>query len=402
MNYKNDFPLLENNDICYLDSAATSQKPKEVITSVHNYYNKFNANPHRGTYKLSEEATRVLNVARENVKKFINAKDASEIIFTKNATEALNLIAYSYGLDNVNENEEIVLSIMEHHSNLVPWQMVAKAKDANLKYLYTDENYEIGETELYKISNKTKVLAITYVSNVTGTINDVKRLTKLAHEKGAIVVLDATQAIAHEKIDVQETGADFVVFSGHKMYAPMGVGVLYAKRKHLEKMRPFIYGGDMIEYVYENEATFAPIPEKFEAGTQNVGAIIGLSAAIDYINKIGYENIKEYENNLLCYAKEKLGELGFVETYYTKDSLKHASIISFNVKKVHAHDVASILNSLGVCVRSGNHCAQPFLRKLGLESTVRMSISFYNTKSDIDKLIEGLIKVNNIFSKYVR
>ncbi len=398
---REDFPLISNSDIAYLDNAATSQKPKCVIDAVNDYYNNINANPHRGTYKLSEEATKKLTEARENVRRFINARMSNEIIFTKNATEAFNLIAYSYGLENVNEGDEIVLSIMEHHSNLVPWQMVSSAKNAKLKYLYVDDNYEIFESELSKITDKTKIVAITYVSNVTGVVNDVRKIVKLAHEKGAIVVLDATQAVAHVKIDQQKIDADFVVFSGHKMYAPMGVGVLYGKEKLLENMNPFIYGGDMIEYVYEENATFAALPERFEAGTQNVGAIVGLSKAIDYLEKIGFDNIEKYENELLEYTKQELKKLDFVETYYPSND-NHYGIISFNVKGVHAHDASSILNSYDVCVRSGNHCAQPFLRKLGLESTVRMSISFYNTKEDIDKMVVALKKVNDIFGKYVR
>ena len=398
---REDFPLISNSDIAYLDNAATSQKPKCVIDAVNDYYNNINANPHRGTYKLSEEATKKLTEARENVRRFINARMSNEIIFTKNATEAFNLIAYSYGLENVNEGDEIVLSIMEHHSNLVPWQMVSSFKNAKLKYLYVDDNYEICESELSKITDKTKIVAITYVSNVTGVVNDVRKIVKLAHEKGAIVVLDATQAVAHAKIDLQEIDADFVVFSGHKMYAPMGVGVLYGKEKLLENMNPFIYGGDMIEYVYEENATFAALPERFEAGTQNVGAIVGLSKAIDYLEKIGFDNIEKYENELLEYTKQELKKLDFVETYYPSND-NHYGIISFNVKGVHAHDASSILNSYDVCVRSGNHCAQPFLRKLGLESTVRMSISFYNTKEDIDKMVVALKKVNDIFGKYVR
>lgn len=398
---REDFPLISNSDIAYLDNAATSQKPKCVIDAVNDYYNNINANPHRGTYKLSEEATKKLTEARENVRMFINARKSNEIIFTKNATEAFNLIAYSYGLENVNEGDEIVLSIMEHHSNLVPWQMVSSAKNAKLKYLYVDDNYEIFESELSKITDKTKIVAITYVSNVTGVVNDVRKIVKLAHEKGAIVVLDATQAVAHVKIDLQKIDADFVVFSGHKMYAPMGVGVLYGKEKLLENMNPFIYGGDMIEYVYEENATFAPLPEKFEAGTQNVGAIVGLSKAIDYLENLGFDNIEKYENELLEYAKQELKKLDFVETYYPIND-NHCGIISFNVKGVHAHDASSILNSYDVCVRSGNHCAQPFLRKLRLESTVRMSISFYNTKEDIDKMVVALKKVNDIFGKYVR
>ena len=399
---RKNFPVINNNEISYLDSAATSQKPQCVIDEVKKYYETINSNPHRGAYSLSIEATEAYEEAREKVAKFINAENPYQIVFSKNATESLNLIAYSYGLSNIKENDEIVLSIMEHHSNLVPWQSLAKAKKAKLNYMYVNENFELSNEEISnKITNKTKVVGITYISNVTGTINDVKKIIDIAHSKGAVVVLDASQAISHMKIDVQDLNADFVVFSGHKMYAPMGIGVLYGKKELLNKMVPFLMGGDMIEYVYEQDTTFASLPNKFEAGTQNVGAAIGLSKAIDYINSIGYEYIQTIENDLRDYAVQELKKLDFIDLYMTSNKENHAGVISFNIKGVHPHDVASILDMNGVCIRSGNHCAQPLMRYLGLDSTCRTSFAIYNTHNDIDRLIEALMKTYEKFKNYI-
>lgn len=403
MDYKKDFPILMNRDIAYLDSGATTQKPQEVIDAVDNYYKNENANPHRGAYGLSIEATQVYENGREKVARFINSKTSSQIIFTKNASEALNLIAYSYGLENLKENDEVVLSIMEHHSNLVPWQYVTKKTGSTLKYMYINDNFELSDEEITsKITENTKIVGITHVSNVTGTINDVKKIIKYAHEKGAIVVLDASQSIPHMKIDVQELDADFVVFSGHKMFAPLGIGVLYGKKELLENMTPFLMGGDMIEYVYEQETTYAPLPSKFEAGTQNVGGVVGLSAAIDYIEKIGYEYIEKIEKDLVEYARKELEKLDYVKLYMTKNEKHHSAVISFNLEKVHPHDVASILDSCGVCVRSGNHCAQPLMRYLGIDSTCRASLHIYNTKEDIDRLVEAIKKAYKMFEKYIK
>ena len=350
---KNDFPIFENRDIAYLDSSATTQKPKYVIDKINEFYNKYNANVHRGAYTLSVEASGIYEETRSKIAKFINAKHPEEIIFSKNASESLNLIAYSYGLDILQKDDEVVLSIMEHHSNLVPWQFVTKKTESNLKYMYINENYELDEEEVRrKITDKTKIVAITHVSNVLGTINNVKQVIKEAHKKGAVVIVDASQSIPHMKIDVQDLDADFLVFSGHKMLAPLGIGILYGKREILNKMNPFLMGGDMIEYVYEQKTTFAPLPNKFEAGTQNVEGVIGLGAAIDYIEKIGYEKIAEMEKELVDYAREELSKLDFVTLYMTPNKENHSSVISFNINGVHPHDVASILDSVGVCVRS--------------------------------------------------
>lgn len=403
MNYKDDFPILKNRDIAYLDSGATTQKPIQVIKTLEEFYEKYNANPHRGAYTLSIEATKIYEDTRTKIAKFINAKHREEIIFSKNATESLNLIAYSYGMYNLKKDDEVVISIMEHHSNLVPWQKVTKATGSKLNYMYIDDNFELSDEEIEsKITDKTKIVGITQISNVLGTINNVKKIIKYAHKRGAIVIVDASQSIPHMKIDVQDLDADFLVFSGHKMLAPLGIGVLYGKREILNKMELFLMGGDMIEYVYEQSTTFAPLPNKFEAGTQNVEGVVGLGAAIDYIENLGYDKIQEIEKEVVSYARQELSKLDYLTLYMTPNKEKHSSVISFNIKGVHPHDVASILDSEGVCVRSGNHCAQPLMRFLGIDSTCRASFYFYNTKEDVDKLVKALNKAYNMFSKYIK
>lgn len=399
---KKDFPLLENRNIAYLDSGATTQKPVQVIKAVEEFYEKYNANPHRGAYTLSMEATEIYEDTRTKIAKFINAKYREEIIFSKNATESLNLIAYSYGMDNLKKDDEVVISIMEHHSNLVPWQKITKATGSKLNYMYINDEFELSDEEIEsKITDKTKIVGITHVSNVLGTINNVKKIIKYAHKKGAVVIVDASQSIPHMKIDVQDLDADFLVFSGHKMLAPLGIGVLYGKKELLNKMNPFLMGGDMIEYVYEQETTFAPLPNKFEAGTQNVEGVIGLGAAIEYIENLGYDKIQELEKEVVSYARQELSKLDYLTLYLTPNEEKHSSVISFNINGVHPHDVASILDSEGVCVRSGNHCAQPLMRFLGIDSTCRASFYFYNTKEDVDRLVKALDKAYNMFKKYI-
>lgn len=400
---KKDFPIFENKNIAYLDSGATTQKPRYVLDKINEYYEKSNANPHRGAYSLSVEATELYEGARAKIANFINAKYPEEIIFSKNASESLNLVAYSYGLDNLSEGDEVVLSIMEHHSNLVPWQMVTKKTKSTLKYMYINKDFELSKEEIEsKITDKTKIVAITQVSNVLGTINNVKEIIKYAHKKGAKVLVDASQSIPHMKVDVRDLDADFLAFSGHKMLAPLGIGVLYGKREILNKMNPFLMGGDMIEYVYEQNTTFAPLPNKFEAGTQNVEGVVGLSAAIDYIEKIGYEEIDKIEKEVVSYAIDELSKLDFLTIYMTPNRKNHSSVISFNINGVHPHDAASILDSENVCVRSGNHCAQPLMRFLGIDSTCRASFYFYNTKEDVDRLVKALNKAYNMFRKYIK
>ncbi len=422
--FKRDFPLLMQNNIAYLDSAATTQKPMQVINAIREYYKNANANPHRGAYKLSLESTKVYDEARKKVAKFINAKSENQIVFTRNATESLNLIAYSYGLNNLGSKDKIVLSIMEHHSNLVPWQYVSRKTGSTLEYMYINKAGEITDEEIdSKIVEGTKIVGITHVSNVLGTINPIEKIIKKAHSVGAIAVVDASQSVPHMKIDVQKLDADFLVFSGHKMLAPLGIGVLYAKSEILEEMKPFLFGGDMIEYVYEQNATFAEVPTKYEAGTQNVEGAVGLSAAIDYLNNIGMNKVQTIEKELTNYALEELQKLAFVtiygsggtentETFSDSNNVrsagwnnienKQAGVISFNVNGVHPHDVASVLDSENVCIRSGNHCAQPLLRYMGLESTCRVSFYIYNTKEDVDKLIDALYKTKKLFAKWIR
>ena len=400
---KKDFPILENRKISYLDSGATTQKPKQVIEAIDNYYENYNANPHRGAYSLSMEATEVYEDTRTKIAKFINARYREEVIFSKNATESLNLLAYSYGMDNLKKDDEVVISIMEHHSNLVPWQKVTKATGSKLNYMYINDEFELSDEEIEsKITDKTKIVGIAHVSNVLGTINNVKKIIKYAHKKGAVVIVDASQSIPHTRIDVQDLDADFLVFSGHKMLAPLGIGVLYGKRELLNKMNPFLMGGDMIEYVYEQETTFAPLPNKFEAGTQNVEGVIGLGAAIDYIENLGYENIQKIEDEVVTYARQELSKLDYLTIYMTPNKENHSGVISFNINGVHPHDVASILDSENVCVRSGNHCAQPLMRFLGIDSTCRASFYFYNTKEDVDNLVKALNKAYNMFKMYIK
>lgn len=402
MKIREDFPLLQNRDIAYLDNGATTQKPKQVIEAIQSFYENYNANPHRGAYTLSMEATELYENTRSKIAKFINARHREEIIFSKNASESLNLIARCYSILKVKKDDEVVLSIMEHHSNLVPWQRFCNSTFANLKYMYINQDYEITEEEMKsKITDKTKIVAITHISNVLGTINNVKQIIEYAHKKGAIVVLDAAQSIPHMKIDVQDLNSDFMVFSGHKMLAPLGIGVLYGKKELLNQMTPFLTGGDMIEYVYEDHTTFAPLPNKFEAGTQNVEGVIGLGAAIDYIEKIGYDRIQEIEREIVSYARQELSKLDYVTLYMTPNRQNHSSVISFNINGIHPHDVASILDTEGVCVRSGNHCAQPLMRYLGIDSTCRASFYFYNTKEDVDRLIKGLQKAYHMFQRYI-
>lgn len=400
---RNDFPILRENKIAYLDSGATTQRPIQVLDKVDNFYKSENANPHRGAYKLSIQATEVYENARQKVADFINAPSARNIVFTRNATESLNLLAYSYGLNNVKKDDKIVLSIMEHHSNLVPWQMVCQKNGAKLEYMYTNSNGELTTEEIdKKIVPGVKIVGITQVSNVLGTINPIKEIIKKAHSVGAIVIVDGSQSVPHMKVDVQELDADFLVFSGHKMLSPFGIGVLYGKKNLLDSMTPFLFGGDMIEYVYEQETIFAEVPTKFEAGTQNVGGAVGISAAIDYLKNIGMENIEKIEKELTKYAYEELSKLDFITLYGPKDLQKRSGVFSFNVNGVHPHDVASVLDSQDVCVRSGNHCAQPLLRYMNLDSTCRASLYVYNTKEDIDRLVKALIKTRDVFAKWIK
>ena len=400
--YLRDFPILNQKmngkPIVYLDNGATTQKPESVVKSICGYYGGCNANPHRGAYELSVMATNIYESTRKKVAKFINAGSPQEIIFTKNATEALNLVAYSYGLSNVDVGDEIVITICEHHSNLVPWQQVAQVCDATLKYIYLEKDGNLSEADIdSKITERTKIVAVTQVSNVLGLKNDIKRIAEKAHSVGATIVVDGAQSVPHMKVDVQEINADFFAFSGHKMLAPMGIGVLYGRTELLDKIPPFLTGGDMIEYVEEQTTTFAELPSKFEAGTQNVGGAAGLTAAIDYIEKIGFEEIERIERELVSYALPKLRELPYIELYGCDSKRDNKTgIITFNVKDVHPHDVSTILDMDGVAIRAGHHCAQPLTKYLGQNATCRASFYFYNTTEDVDRLIESLSKVRKV------
>ena len=403
--FSKDFPVLLEKDgkrVIYLDSGATTQKPYSVIEAVEKYYKQENANPHRGAYKLSMVATDVYEGAREKVRKFIGAEKVEEIIFTKNSTEAFNLLAMSYGMNFIEKGDEIVISIAEHHSNLIPWQNVARAKGAILKYMYVDENGQLTDEEINsKITEKTKLVSVTGVSNVLGIKNPIEKIIKIAHDNGAKVIIDGAQMVPHRKVNVTELDADFMIFSGHKMLGPMGIGVLYGKAEILNDMPPYMFGGDMVEYVHEETATFAPLPYKFEGGTQNVGAAAGLGAAIDYLEEIGMENIEAIEKELTEYALEKFKALPYIKIYGTSDAHLKEGVISFEMEGVHPHDVSSILDSYNIAVRAGNHCAQPLMRFLDVNSTTRASLYFYNTKEDIDKLIEGLEKIHNMFKRWM-
>lgn len=400
--FRRDFPLLNQTmngrPIVYLDNGATTQKPESMIQAMCGYYGGCNANPHRGAYALSIEATDIYENTRERVRRFINAPKAEEIIFTKNATEALNLVAYSYGRTKLGPGDEILLTIAEHHSNLVPWQEAAKATGAKLNYIYLEPDGNLSQKDIEtKITPRTKVVAVTHVSNVLGLVNPVRNIADRAHNAGAVVVVDGAQSVAHMAVDVQALGADFFAFSGHKMLSPMGIGVLYGRHELLSAMPPFLTGGDMIEYVSEQETTFAELPAKFEAGTQNVGGAAGLTAAIDYLEKLGFDRIAAIEQELLDYALPQLKALPYVELYGCDTTRNNKTgIITFNVKDVHPHDVSTILDAEGVAVRGGHHCAQPLMTYLGQNATCRASFYFYNTKDDVDRWIAALKKVREV------
>lgn len=384
--YRKDFPLLMQNKIIYIDNAATSQRPQCVIDAEGDFYKNYNANPLRGLYSLSVEATDVYENAREAVQKFIGAEKSNEIIFTRNTTESLNLVAYSYGLSNVKKGDEIVVSIMEHHSDLLPWQMVAETCGAELKFI---ECAKDGSIDLEKvkelITGRTKIVAMTQVSNVLGREYPVKEIAKLAHEKGAVMVVDGAQSTPHMRVDVTDLDADFFAFSGHKLLAPMGIGVLYGKEELLEKMPPFLSGGEMIDSVTRTSAVYAELPHKFEAGTVNAAGAAGLKAAIDYIEKVGFDYIGEREIALTSRAIEKMKKIPHVNIIGSENADEHTGIVTFTIDNVHPHDISEILAADGIAVRAGHHCAQPLLTHLGLNSTARASFAFYNTEDEVDK-----------------
>ena len=392
--YRNDFPLLMQNKIIYIDNAATSQRPQCVIDAEGDFYKNYNANPLRGLYSLSVEATEVYENAREAVRKFIGAEKSNEIIFTRNTTESLNLVAYSYGLSNVKKGDEIVVSIMEHHSDLLPWQMVAKTCGAELKFI---ECAKDGSIDLEKvkelITGRTKIVAMTQVSNVLGREYPAKEIAKLAHEKGAVMVVDGAQSTPHMRVDVTDLDADFFAFSGHKLLAPMGIGVLYGKEELLEKMPPFLSGGEMIDSVTRTSAVYAELPHKFEAGTVNAAGAAGLKAAIDYIEKVGFDYIGEREIALTSRAIEKMKKIPHVNIIGSENADEHTGIVTFTIDNVHPHDISEILAADGIAVRAGHHCAQPLLTHLGLNSTARASFAFYNTEDEVDKFTDSVATI---------
>ena len=397
--YKDDFPILaesaDGRRLVYLDNGATTQKPQQVLDAVNRYYLTENANPHRGVYDLAMRATDAHENSRAVVAKFIGAPEDT-VIFTQNTSEGLNLVAYSYGRAFLKPGDEVLIYVAEHHSNLVPWQWVAKTTGAELKYLYPDANGRLTVEELdAKINERTKVVAVAHVSNVLGLETPVQEIVKRAHAVGAVVVLDIAQSVAHMPLDVVKLDVDFASLSGHKIYAPMGVGAVYGKKELLEKMPPFLSGGDMIEYVEEQETTFAELPQKFEAGTQNVGGAAGLSAAIDYLQGVGFEMIERIERDLTTYAIAELKKIPYVELYGC-DVENKIGIVAFNIKDVHPHDVATILDAEGVAIRAGHHCAQPLIKYLGQNATCRASFYFYNTRRDVERLIEAIQKVRSI------
>lgn len=399
---KEQFPLLaapvKGKQIVYLDNAATTQKPAAVLKALDDFYRYSNANPHRGVYDLAVRATQEFEDARKVVAEFIGADDEAELIFTRNATEALNLIAYSYGMNFLKEGDGITISVAEHHSNLVPWQHVAKATGSSLDYLYLTDGATVSDEEIAaKITEKTKLVSVVHISNVLGVLFPIEKIVKRAHEVGAVVILDCAQSIPHMPVDVKQLGVDFAVFSGHKMYAPLGIGALWGKRSILEKMPPFLAGGDMIDSVEEQVTTYAPLPQKFEAGTQNAGGAVALAAAIRFMQEIGWEEILKIEHQLMAHALEGMRQLPYVSILGGNiPAEERYGVISFNVQDVHPHDVASILDADGVCIRAGHHCAQPLLHHLNLHAANRISFAVYNTIEDVDAFLNSLKKVRGV------
>lgn len=397
-----DFPILEQQvngkRLAYLDSTATSQKPKQVIEALDDYYERYNSNVHRGVHTLGSLATDGYEGARETVRQFIHAQYFEEIVFTRGTTASINLVAHSYGDANIQEGDEIVVTEMEHHANIVPWQQLAKRKGATLKFIPMTEDGELTiEAVKETITDKTKIVAVAHVSNVLGTINDVKAIAEVAHAHGAIISVDGAQSAPHMKIDVQDLDVDFYSFSGHKMLGPTGIGVLYGKRQHLQNMEPIEFGGDMIDFVGLYESTWTDLPTKFEAGTPLIAQAVGLKAAIEYIEAIGFDAIHAHEQELTQYAYEQMSQIEGIDIYGPAVD-KRAGVITFNMDGVHPHDVATALDTEGVAVRAGHHCAQPLMKWLNVSSTARASFYIYNTKEDVDQLIEGLKRTKEFFS----
>ena len=397
---RKDFPILDQivNDepLVYLDNAATTQKPKAVLEAVNRYYQEDNANVHRGVHTLAERATASYEAARETVRRFINASSTKEVLFTRGTTTGLNWIG-RFAEEILEEGDEVLISIMEHHSNIIPWQEACRKTGAKLVYAYLKDGGLDLEDFREKLTDRTKFVSITHASNVLGVINPIQELAQLAHEKGAIMVVDGAQSVPHMKIDVQKLDADLLVFSGHKMAGPTGIGVLYGKEHYLNQMSPVEFGGEMIDFVYEQSATWKELPWKFEAGTPNMAGAIGLAAAIDYLEAIGMDAIERHEQELIAYVFPKLQAIEGLEIYGSQDLAKRSGVISFNLGNLHPHDLATALDYEGVAVRAGHHCAQPLIQYLEVPATARASFYLYNTKEDCDKLVEALIKTKEFF-----
>ena len=398
---RKDFPILDQivNDepLVYLDNAATTQKPKAVLEAVNRYYQEDNANVHRGVHTLAERATASYEAARETVRRFINASSTKEVLFTRGTTTGLNWIG-RFAEEILEEGDEVLISIMEHHSNILPWQEACRKAGAKLVYVYLKDGGLDLEDFRKKLTDRTKFVSIAHASNVLGVINPVQEIAQLAHEKGAIVVVDGAQSVPHMKIDVQKLDADFFVFSGHKMAGPTGIGVLYGKEQYLNQMSPVEFGGEMIDFVYEQSATWKELPWKFEAGTPNMAGAIGLAAAIDYLEAIGMDAIERHEQDLIAYVFPKLQAIEGLKIYGSQDLAKRSGVISFNLGDLHPHDLVTALDYEGVAVRAGHHCAQPLIQYLGVPATARASFYLYNTKEDCDKLVEALIKTKEFFN----
>ena len=392
---RKDFPILDQEingyPLVYLDSAATSQKPRQVIEALNDYYRFDNSNVHRGVHTLGNRATDHYEGAREKVRKFINAKSVEEVIFMRGTTTAINTVAQGYGRQHISEGDEIVITPMEHHSNIIPWQQLAKEKGAVLKYVDLEEDGTLSLDKVREtVTERTKIVSIMYVSNVLGTMNPIKEITKIAHEHGAVMVVDGAQAAPHLKIDVQDLDCDFFAFSGHKMCGPTGIGVLYGKKAILNAMEPIEFGGEMIDFVGLYESTWKELPWKFEGGTPIIAGAIGLGAAIDYLEQIGLDAIEQHEHELAGYAMEKMSTIEGLTIYGPKDPEKRAGLVTFNLGNVHPHDVATVLDMNGIAVRAGHHCAQPLMKWLDVSATARASFYVYNTEEDVDRLVEGL------------
>ncbi|KAA0545339.1 cysteine desulfurase [Bacillus sp. BGMRC 2118] len=397
---RSQFPILDQQvngrPLVYLDSAATSQKPIRVIEALETYYKEYNSNVHRGVHTLGTRATDGYEGAREKVRKFINATSIEEVIFTRGTTTALNTIAQGYARENLSEGDEIVITYMEHHANVIPWQQVARKTGATLKYLDLQEDGTISLDEARKvITSNTKIVSIMHVSNVLGVINPIKELAKIAHENGAIMCVDGAQSTPHMKVDVQDLDCDFFAFSGHKMCGPTGIGVLYGKKHLLENMEPVEFGGEMIDFVQLHESTWKELPWKFEAGTPIIGGAIGLGAAIDFLEEIGLDQINAHDQRLAKYAYERMAEIEGLHIYGPKE---RTGLVTFTIDDVHPHDVATVLDAEGIAVRAGHHCAQPLMRWLKVSATARASFYLYNTEEEIDELVKGIIKTKEYFS----